>query len=86
MKRKMTDKVTLVGEGIKTLSYATLARGIEQWEDKVYVLDNKLVDFFEDGSASSQIKDTNIKRYIAALNSKIEETKKRMKCIQIYCI
>ena len=82
IKKLMATNIALVGEGVKSLSYATLSREIEAWEDKIYNLEC-LCDVNDDASLSDEQNkrvDRNRKR-ISSLSTKIEEAKKRIKLL-----
>ena len=74
----MVTNVKEVGEGVKMLSYTTLLREIEAWEEKVYDMNDKLLDL-EQETQSDVVKKRgeNILKRIGNLNGKITEAKRR---------
>ena len=78
IRKEMVANVKEVGEGVKMLSYTTLLREIEAWEEKVYDMNDKLLDL-EQEPQSDVVKKRgeNILKRIGNLNGKITETKRR---------
>ena len=81
----MVKNTAMVAEGVKSLSYATICRDIESWEEKACNLEIMLVSNEAEEAVASEAskKKTEIfKRRLIALNVKIENGKKRCKVLE----
>ena len=74
-KKKRAINMGLVGEGIKTMSYITIEREIENWEERLYKMEDKLVDY-EDASEYSCKMIDNTKKRMRDLEDKISNQKR----------
>ena len=82
LKKEIAKNIALVGEGVKTLSYATLSREVEAWEDKIYNLES-ILNVTENNdtfvSEAEKKKDMMIKMRINSLTLKVGEAKNCIK-------
>ena len=80
----MATNIALVGEGVKSLSYATLSREIEAWEEKIFNLETLLCDIDDDDTfltKEQKKRDAMSKKRIVSLSTKVEDASKRIKLL-----
>ena len=73
--------MVLVGEGIRTMTYVILEREIESWEERLYIMEDNLLDLEEiklNGNTPSNVefKNVNMKERMRNLEDKIANFKK----------
>ena len=74
----MVKNVAIVGEGVKNLAYTSLAREIESWTEKVFKLDERIIDLEDEFETEVNMKKRKIyKERRDNLSKNIEKAKKR---------
>lgn len=65
-----------VGDGVINLSYVSIMHKIEAWENTLFDFEEKMDDLEEEDTDRTSQKKVNLKKRIASLEAKIEESKK----------
>ena len=65
-----------VGDRVINLSYVSIMRKIETWENTLFDFEEKMDDLEEEDTDRTSQKKVNLKKRIASLEAKIEESKK----------
>ena len=77
LKEKINSNMGRVGDGVINLSYVSIMREIETWENSLFEFEEKMDDMEdEEDSERTNRKKRNLKKRISSLELKIEESKK----------